>query len=183
MKPSINLLKRSLLSYILYLFKGCLVIIFFAINLSSCNKATSAPVPTFRSDNLLGITWGLTSINSIPTISSGVQHNYHGAQGDSLFFLWRLDPNVDLYGVNSFIGGINTIYTIGKLAKCSSVPSSDTGIIAYDTLILNSRWKPNYSDTLFISKISSNAFIFQVRYFEENASGVEIDSFYNLRYH
>ena len=183
MKTSFRNIKRKTYKSF-FRFIGCsLIIIFFATNLSSCYKVKPAPVPTFRSDNLLAITWGLKSINSINSVSFGLPHTYHGNPSDSLIFLWRLNPNVDLYGINSFIGQTNTMYTINKFAKCTSVPPSDTGNIVYDTLILNTRWKTNYSDTLFITKISDNLFIFQVRYFEGNTSGVEIDSFYNLRYH
>jgi hypothetical protein len=165
-----------------------LVIILLLHNLTSCNKQYGGPndtPKTQRPQYLIEYTWSLISATSIASLSTGALHNYKGLPGDSLHFLWGLNPNIDISATCSFIqeNGDSVISNIDTLIAAGGVPHSDTSTIAYDTLVTAIPWRPNYSDTLFISKVSPRTLVFQVRYSDAGGSGVEIDSFRNVGFY
>ena len=154
-------------------------VISFLVLLVSCNKETGnndAP-PTPRPTYLLAISWGLVSSTSIDSLSSGMLHNYLGNPEDSLNVNYDLNPNLKMAQLTSYIDGANYASDIDTLLPCSGVKYSDTATIAFDTLVTATPWRPNYSDTLFISKLSPTTFVFRVRYADASGFGVETDSF------
>jgi len=164
----------------------CLAASLLTANLLGCHKATvcgscNLP-PTQRPSYLIEYTWGLISATSINSHSTGVLHNYKGAPADSLHFLWNLSPNVSISAVCSFIedNGDSVIANILSLTAAGGVLHSDTSTIAFDTIITAAPWRPSYSDTLFISKVSPSMLVFQVGYVDSTGTGVEIDSFRNV---
>jgi hypothetical protein len=162
----------------IYLAAACL-----ALNLSSCHRSilcgSCQLPPEQRPSYLIEYTWGLISAASINSRSSGVLHGYQGLPVDSLHFLWNTNPDVDIYAVCSFIqnNGDSTISDIVSLTAAANVPHSDTATISYDTLITATPWRPGYSDTLLISKVSPTLLVFQVGYSDSLGAGVEVDSF------
>lgn len=163
----------------------CLWIIAYLIVIVSCNKETGnhdAP-PSPRTTYLLAITWGLTSSISIDSLSSGILHNYRGNSADSLNVGYDLNPNLKISQLTSYINGANNSSNIDTILPCADVKYSDTATIAFDTLVTATPWRTNYSDTLFITKLSPTAFVFRVRYADAGGSGVETDSFNFRRNH
>jgi len=160
-------------------------VILLLVLLVSCEKTTGnhdAP-PTPRTTYLLAITWVLTSSNSIDSLSYGILHKYKGNSADSLNIGYNLNPNLKISELITDINGANYISNIDTLLPCGGVKYSDTATIASDTLVTAAPWRPNYSDTLFITKLSPTAFIFRVRYADSGGIGVETDSFHFGRNH
>jgi hypothetical protein len=156
--------------------------VLLATGLSSCSKAKTCGCklpPTPNAIYLTEYTWGLISATSIHSLSSGTLHNYIGVPADSLHFIWGIGGNVNIDAVSSFIrgNGDSTISNILSITPAGGVPESDTSAIAFDTVITATPWRANYSDTLFISKISPSMLVFQVGYSDSTGTGVEIDSF------
>ena len=167
-----------------------LLLIFLLINLYSCHKACSGCgmdyPPPGRTDNLIAYTWGLTSAKSINSLSSGILHNYKGQPADSLHIEWGLSPNLLLSATCSFIQkatGDSTVSPIVFFDYASGFKISDTSTIAYDTIITSAPWRPTYSDTLFITKVSPTQLVFKVGYNDAGGRGYEIDSFRNVGYY
>src|SRR5580698_6368955 len=162
------------------------IIMLFTLSWSGCNRTLRDPYrPPPRPSYLIEYTWGLISATSISSQSTGALHNYKGLSVDSLHFLWALNPNLNIYATCSFIqeNGDSVVSKIDTLIAAGGVPYSDTSTIAYDTLVTAISWRPNYSDTLFISKVSPTTLVFQVRYSDAGGSGVEIDSFRNVGFY
>jgi hypothetical protein len=160
-----------------------------ALSLSSCHHGVlcspcSLP-PTQTATYLIEYTWGLTSATSIHSLSSGTLHDYRGMPRDSLHFLWGLDPNLSIDAVCSFIldNGDSTISNIVYIGAAAGVPNSDTSTFAFDTIVTATPWRPTYSDTLFITKISPTTLVFQVSYADSAGTGVEADSFRNVGFY
>jgi hypothetical protein len=161
-----------------------ILLIFLVLLQLSCNKTLpDAPLlPPGRSSNLIAYTWGLISALSIDSLSTGILHNYAGKSSDSVHFLWTLGGAVSVYAVCSFIqeNGDSSIANIVSRGFASGVPFYDSSEIAYDTIITSTPWRTNYSDTLFISKVSQTRLVFQVGYSDSTGTGVEVDSFRNV---
>jgi hypothetical protein len=163
-----------------YFYLGIIV----SFNFLSCYKKINCdcPLPVDqRSAYLIEFTWGLISANSIDSLSSGILRRYKGVRSDSLHFLWSLNTSLNISAFCSFIqgNGDSIIANINSINSAVGVKINDTSTIAYDTVITASPWRPNYSDTLFISKVSPTALVFRVSYADANGKGVEIDSFRN----
>jgi hypothetical protein len=145
--------------------------------LQSCNHKIGDYMPVqARGSDLIEFTWGLTSATSILSQSTGALHNYKGLPGDSLHFLWSLNSNVNIYGIESFVTGTNPETDI-HISALLTVSAYDTSTLAYDTVFCSSPWKTNYSDTLFISKTSPTILVFKVAYSDVGGTGIEVDSF------
>jgi len=162
-----------------------LIITPFVFCMQSCNKhevCGCTPPSGHRPNELIAYTWRLVSATSINSLSYGTLHNYKGVSSDSLHFLWSLNPNFNIYATCSFVqqNGDSVVSSIVSLNPASGFSYSDTSTITYDTLITSTPWRPNYSDTLFITKVSPTLLVFKVGYTDAYGSGVEIDSFKNV---
>ncbi len=166
-----------------FLYMLCAITTFYL--LPSCHKAImrdeNPPVP--RRTFLIGNVWGAPTMNSISSLSTGTPVSYKGTAADSIIFNWTINPNVYIYGINSFIGGKNVQHNINRIGQCSFTTAlgNDTTTIAFDTIMLGSPWKQGYSDTLFVTKTSPTQLVFTVRYSLPSGSGVEIDTFHTVR--
>lgn len=160
-----------------------LIIIFVLLQISCIKTPPEAPgPPTGRVNNLIAYTWGLMSATSIDSLSSGALRNYNGNPSDSVHFLWTFYSNLNISGVCSFIqeNKDSIIANIVSYKPASAFTYYDSATIAYDTIITSSPWRPSYSDTLLISKVSRTRLVFQVGYSDSTGTGVEIDSFRNV---
>ena len=165
------------------------LIIVLAISFIACKKSTvnndsnnSDAPPGARINSLISVTWGIKSANSIDSLSIGTLNRYKGSPLDTLIFLWGLNPNKNIHGISSTIMSVNYQTGVSKISPCSYVTNFDTTNIAYDTVICTGSYRPHYSDTLFISKISDNFLVFRIRYSFGNTSGVEMDSLYRVHF-
>ena len=164
-----------------YSFLLCLSVIISAAFLSCGKKTGGAPSATSRDSYLSSNVWALKSATSIDSLSSGILHSYKGTPVDSLIFLWVINTTVDFYAINYNIAGVNTEANISySMCDWFTTSHADT-TIAYDTVFSALPWKPNYSDTLFISKVSPTTLVLNVRYTDSTGIGMETDTFYRIR--
>ena len=152
----------------------------------SCSKSVigDGVAPSPRVTTMLGTPWSLKSAISIDSLSYGIKHSYKGLSTDTLMFVTGINPNYYVSGLYTNFSGIGNLVGLDatNIHRCSTVSSFDTTVIAYDTLICSGPFRQNYSDTLFVSKVSNSKFIFRVRYSFPNGYGVELDSLYSLIY-
>lgn len=158
--------------------------VLFIILALACRKSIGSKAPSStRLNQLMGCVWALQSASSIDSLSYGTKHILPGDSSQKFTLLFGLGPNIDISGIDHSIGGKEIQCGISKISPCASVPQSDTSTIAYDTIFCTSPFRSGYSDTLFITKVSTTKFVFQVRYMGSDGAGVETDSLYFLRYH
>lgn len=166
---------------------AAVVVIFYATGLLSCGKHVSGgePPPGSRVSILIGSTWQIRSAASIDSLSVGAARRYLGVVGDTLSFLWDVGNTINVYGINASYKNATSRTSVRSIALYDPyrIPTGDTSSIAYDTILCGTQFRPFYSDTLFVTKVSPTTFVFRVRFSDNNGKGVEIDTLSNVRNH
>ena len=95
-----------------------------------------------------------------------------GLNADSVIFQFAANSNNNLVltNIKSYIIGTNTNCTYNIIGSAGT-PNP------YDTIVCNPAWKPQYSDTLFVSGFSDQLLVFKIN----NSNGYEVDSLKKIR--
>jgi len=140
-----------------------------------CSKNPITPQGSLDESLRMNI-WQLKSASK--HYNNGNNSRYLGNVGDSIWFQYAFDSNINIVYTNivCYVHD-TTIVTNGYRFLDWSLNTPHP----YDTIVCSQPWQPYCSDSLFVSAFTGNSVVINVKFRDNIGSGIEVDSLKSIR--